>query len=66
MTLHATCPTNGTEIDLGFTVYATEPSRPPMPRGETRATRLPSGEIRVDVSQCPGCGREHHFIAPAR
>jgi hypothetical protein len=62
MTLHATCPTNGTEIDLGFSVYPTESLQPPMPRGETRATELPSGDIRVDVSECPACGRVHHFM----
>jgi hypothetical protein len=68
MTLHALCPTNGTEIDFGFPVYPAEISaRPPTfgPRGETRATRLPTGDIQVDVSECPACGRVHRFVTAA-
>jgi hypothetical protein len=66
MTLHALCPTNGTEIDFGFPVYAPEETQPPGPRGEARATRLPSGDIRVEVSECPACGRVHSFVTADR
>jgi len=67
MTLHALCPTNGTEIDFGFPVYADEQTatQPPMPRGETRATLLATGDIQVDVSECPACGRVHRFLTRA-
>jgi hypothetical protein len=65
MTLHVTCPTNGTEIDFGFPVYPAGEPQPPLTRGETRATRLPTGEVRVDVRECPACGRLHLFVAPA-
>jgi hypothetical protein len=62
MTLHATCPTNGTEIDFGFPVYDEEEEPPPAGRGAARATRLPSGKIRVEISDCPACGRLHCFV----
>ncbi len=62
MTLHATCPTNGTEIDFGFPVYASEEPVEPLPRGGTRAIRLASGDIQVEVSECPACGRVHSFV----
>jgi hypothetical protein len=66
MTLHATCPTNGAEIDFGFTVYAERTERP-LPRGETRGFKLPTGDIQVEVSECPACGRVHWFVtAPVR
>jgi hypothetical protein len=64
MTLHVTCPTNRTEIDLGFWVAAEGEPQPRLTRGEARGTRLPSGEIRVQVSECPACGRLHYFVAP--
>ncbi len=63
MTLHATCPTNGTEIDFGFPVYAEEESQPPTARGAARAIQLATGDIRVDVSECPACGQVHRFVA---
>ena len=65
MTLHATCPTNGTKIDFGFPVYAAEAepeARERMPRGGAHAVRLASGDIRVDVPECPACGRVHSFV----
>jgi hypothetical protein len=65
MTLHARCPTNGTEIDLGFPIYLPEDSQPPLPRGGARATRLPTGDIQVDLSECPACGRVHRFVTAA-
>ena len=65
MTLHATCPTNGTEIDFGFPVYASEERPELLPRGGTRAVRLASGDIQVEVSECPACGRVHSFVTSA-
>jgi hypothetical protein len=62
MTLHATCPTNGTEIDFGFPVYAAEDTAPPTGRGAARGTRMPSGDIRVEVTECPSCGQVHRFV----
>jgi hypothetical protein len=62
MTLHARCPTNGTEIDFGFQVYASEQLQPPVARGEARGTRMPSGGVRVVVSECPACGRVHQLF----
>jgi hypothetical protein len=71
MTLHARCPTNGTEIDFGFPVYSADASgstgpagqpRVGLPRGHALGTRLPTGDIQVDVSECPACGRVHRFV----
>ena len=64
MTLHVTCPTTGTELDFGFRVYDADQPQPPHPRGEARGTLLPSGEVRVNVRECPACGRLHLFLAP--
>ncbi len=63
MTLQARCPTNDTEIALGFPVYPSEQALRPLARGEVRGTRLVSGEIKVEVRECPSCGRKHLFIA---
>jgi hypothetical protein len=65
MTLHATCPTNGTEIDFGFPVFASGEPTEIMPRGCARAVRLDSGDIQVEVTDCPACGRVHNFLTPA-
>jgi len=62
MTLHARCPTNGTEIDFGFPIYPSEQSPRALPRGHALGTRLPTGDIQVDVSECPSCGRVHRFV----
>ena len=65
MTLHATCPTNGAEIDFGFPIYPSEEPPPPLPRGHAFGTRLPTGDIQVEVSECPACGRVHTFVTTA-
>jgi hypothetical protein len=65
MTLHARCPTNGSQIDFGFQVYSQEQPQPPVARGEARGTRLASGEVRVHVTECPSCGRVHQLIVAA-
>lgn len=65
MTLHARCPTNGTEIAFGFQVYPAEQAQPPVARGEARGTQLPTGEVRVHVNECPACGRVHQLFVAA-
>ena len=65
MTLHVRCPTTGCGIDFGFQVYPAEVAQPPVARGEARGTRLPDGDARVDVTECPSCGRVHQFFVAA-